>query len=178
MKILTAVQRRIFHSKTDSENRAMISITTWICQTMGYSSWEDQMSPAHTSNTRIGRKKYIFVYKNIKILHPELHWIRSVFALNQWKESNVFLSSNSFTNSLPLTCVTRGIASRCALPVSFRCAAFVIPQTAAENCLSSSSGRLDSITLMREQAGYQGSFIAFCSTYTSNSPVIQYYEMP
>lgn len=152
---------------------------TWIRQSSGYSSWEDQMSPAHTSNTRIGREKiHFFVYKNIKMLYPELHWIRSVFALSQWKQSNVFLPANSFTNSFLLTYVTRGIASRCALPISFRCAAFVIPQTAAENCLSSSSGRFDSITLMREQAGYQGSFIAFCSTYTSNSPVIQYYEMP
>lgn len=65
----------------------------------------------------------------------------------------------------------------CNLPISFWCNATVMPQTAAENCLSSSLGGFDSITLIKGQARYHCCFIAFCYTYNSNSSVVQYYKV-
>lgn len=74
--------------------------------------------------------------------------------------------------------VTEEFTSPCTPTISFWFCVIVRLQTAAANCLSGSSGRFDSITPIRGQAGYQCCFIAFFSAYNSNPPVIQYYKVP
>lgn len=74
--------------------------------------------------------------------------------------------------------VAEEFTSPCTPTISFWFCVIVRLQTAAANCLSGSSGRFDSITPIRGQAGYQCCFIAFFSAYNSNPPVIQYYKVP